>query len=137
VVIIIPNSHFTENRVTNWTAHERRVRFSVPVGVAYSSSPDQVRSLLMEIAVDHPDVLSDPAPDVIFLGFGESSLDFDLRVWTETKVQVPRILRSDLYFRIFQAFKDHGVEIPFPQRDLHLRSSDLRWPGTSVGSTDA
>jgi small-conductance mechanosensitive channel len=91
----------------------------------------------MEIAVDHPDVLSDPAPDVIFLGFGESSLDFDLRVWTETKVQVPRILRSDLYFRIFQAFKDHGVEIPFPQRDLHLRSSDLRWPGTSVGSTDA
>ncbi|MDZ7639752.1 MAG: mechanosensitive ion channel [Bryobacterales bacterium] len=127
VVIIIPNSDFTENRVTNWTAHERRVRFSVPVGVSYSSDPEQVREILMKAAVDHPDVLTAPAPDVVFVGFGDSSLDFELRVWTETKVQVPKILRSDLYFRIFRAFRDNGVEIPFPQRDLHLRSSDLPW----------
>lgn len=131
VVIIIPNSDFTENRVTNWTAHERRVRFSVPVGVSYASDPEQVKEILMAAAVEHPDVLAKPLPDVIFLGFGESSLDFDLRVWTETRVQTPKVLRSELYFRIFRAFSEHNIEIPFPQRDLHLRSSDLPWPGGS------
>ena len=130
VVIIIPNSDFTENRVTNWTAHERRVRFSVPVGVSYASDPEQVKEILMAAAVEHPDVLETPLPDVIFLGFGESSLDFDLRVWTETRVQTPKVLRSELYFRIFRAFSEHNIEIPFPQRDLHLRSSDLPWPGS-------
>lgn len=131
VVIIIPNSDFTENRVTNWTAHERRVRFSVPVGVSYASDPEKVKEILMAAAVEHPDVLAKPLPDVIFLGFGESSLDFDLRVWTETRVQTPKVLRSELYFRIFRAFSEHNIEIPFPQRDLHLRSSDLPWPGGS------
>ncbi len=131
VMIIIPNSDFTERRVTNWTAHDRQVRFRIPVGVSYASSPAMVREILMSVAMEHPDVLARPAPDVIFLGFGESSLDFELRVWTENRVQTPMMLRSELNFSIFEALKENGIEIPFPQRDLHLRSSDLPWPGAS------
>jgi small-conductance mechanosensitive channel len=122
VVIIIPNSEFITNRVTNWTANDRQVRFSVPLGVSYSSDPTEVRDVLMEVAVSHPDVMKYPAPDVRFVDFGDSSLDFELRVWTITQVQAPQKLTSDLYFMIFKAFGERGIEIPFPQRDLHLRS---------------
>jgi small-conductance mechanosensitive channel len=128
VVIIIPNSEFINNHVTNWTANDRQVRFSVPLGVSYGSDPEAVRSVLEEVARLHPDVLTGPPPEVIFTGFGDSSLDFELRVWTITRVQWPKILRSELYFMIFKAFKEHGIEIPFPQRDLHLRSVDSPIP---------
>jgi len=128
VVIIIPNSEFINSHVTNWTANDRQVRFPIPVGVSYGSDPELVRSVLEEAARSHPDVLADPPPEVIFTGFGDSSLDFELRVWTITRVQWPRILRSEIYFMIFKAFKEHGIEIPFPQRDLHLRSVDSPIP---------
>ena len=82
------------------------------------------------MARDHPDVLVDPAPEILFAGFGESSLDFELRVWTTTRVQTPRPLASELYFSIFRAFREHGIEIPFPQRDLHLRSVSVPIPVT-------
>jgi len=121
-IIIVPNSEFVTARVTNWTANDRSVRFSVPVGVSYSSNPEKVRELLLQIARQHPDVLHDPAPDVIFEGLGDSSLNFLLRVFTVNQVQTPYKLKSDLYFSIFQVFGENGVEIPFPQRDLHLRS---------------
>jgi len=128
VVIIIPNSEFINSHVTNWTANDRQVRFPIPLGVSYGSDPEQVRAVLEEVARAHPDVLTDPPPEVIFTGFGDSSLDFELRVWTITRVQWPRILRSEIYFMIFKAFKEHGIEIPFPQRDLHLRSVDSPIP---------
>jgi small-conductance mechanosensitive channel len=120
--VIIPNSEFILKPVTNWTAEDRQVRFSVPLGVSYGSDPETVKNILLGVASDHPDVLAGPKPDVVFKGFGDSSLNFDLRVWTTTRVQTPQILRSELYFRIFQAFKENGIEIPFPQRDLHLKS---------------
>jgi small-conductance mechanosensitive channel len=122
VVIIIPNTEFVNNRVTNWTANDRQVRFSIPLGVSYGSDPESVREVLITVARAHPDVLKDPAPEILFAGFGESSLDFELRVWTITRVQTPRPLASELYFSIFRAFKENGIEIPFPQRDLHIRS---------------
>lgn len=122
VVIIVPNSEFTSERVTNWTANDRRVRITLPVGTSYSSDPEKVRGLLLRVAEEHQDVLAEPAPDVIFSGFGDSSLDFELRVWTITQVRTPQILKSDLYFAIFRTFKEENIEIPFPQRDLHLRS---------------
>ena len=122
IMVIVPNAEFVENRVTNWTAHDRRVRFSVPLGVGYGSDPEHVRRVLLETAKRHPDVLETPEPDVIFKDFGDSSLDFELRVWTIRRVQTPQILRSELYYRIFSAFRSEGIEIPFPQRDLHLRS---------------
>jgi small-conductance mechanosensitive channel len=122
VVIIVPNSEFINQRVTNWTANDRQVRISLPVGVGYDSDPKEVREILSRIAVQHPDVLPDPAPEIIFLDFGDSSLDFELRVWTIRQVQTPQRLKSDLYFAIFDTFREKGIEIPFPQRDLHLKS---------------
>ncbi len=122
VMIIVPNSEFIDGRVTNWTANDRNVRINVPLGVSYGSDPEHVRSVLAQVAQEHPDVLNEPPSDVIFKGFGDSSLDFELRVWTARQVTTPKIIASDLYFKIFAAFKQEGIEIPFPQRDLHLRS---------------
>ncbi len=122
VVIIVPNSQLTENRVINWTANDRRVRFPVPFGVSYGSDPNRVREVATGVAVQVPGVLADPAVDVIFTGFGDSSLDFELRVWTETRVQNPKVLASDIYYALFAAFREHKIEIPFPQRDLHLKT---------------
>lgn len=128
VSIIVPNSEFITNRVTNWTASDRQVRFPIPLGVSYGSDPEKVRGVLLEVARANPDVLASPSPDVILTGFGDNSLDFELRVWTVKQVQTPMILRSDLYFAIFRAFRQHGIEIPFPQRDLHLRSVSAPFP---------
>lgn len=129
VVIIVPNTEFIEGRVTNWTANDRKVRLNIPLGVSYDSDPERVREVLFEVAKNHPDVLEDPASDVIFTGFGESSLDFELRIWTTKQVTTPRIIASDIYFKVFAAFKREGIEIPFPQRDLHLRSSSVPLTG--------
>jgi small-conductance mechanosensitive channel len=128
VVIIVPNSEFTSKRVTNWTANDRRVRLTLPVGTSYSSDPEKVRRLLIRVAGEHPDVLADPAADVVFTAFGDSSLNFELRVWTTTQTRTPQILKSDLYFSIFSLFKQENIEIPFPQRDLHLRSVSMSIP---------
>jgi len=139
VVIIIPNSEFINNRVTNWTANDRQVRFSIPLGVSYGSDPERVREVLMGVALAHPDVLKDPEPELLFVRFGDSSLDFELRVWTITRVQWPRVLSSELYYSIFRAFKENGIEIPFPQRDLHLKtvSPSVRAARDGHGETDS
>ncbi len=121
-VIIVPNSEFIEKRVTNWTVNDRRVRISLPVGVSYDSDPEMIRKMLLQEAAAHQDVLPMPSPDVMFLGYGDSTINFELRVWTERHVQTPTRLKSDLYFSIFAACRQAGVEIAFPQRDLHLRS---------------
>jgi len=128
IVVIVPNSDFIAKPVINWTAVERQVRFSIPLGVSYGSDPQQVREVLMEAARRDPDVLDSPPPDVVFTEFGDSSLNFELRVWTRTKIQMPNVLRSNLYFEVFRAFREHNIEIPFPQRDLHLRSVDVPLP---------
>lgn len=122
VVIIVPNSEFINNRVTNWTANDQCVRIALPVGVSYEADPAQVREILLDVARHHPNVLREKPPEVIFTDFGDSSLNFELRVWTEKHVQTPKVLRSDLYFSIFKVFSENGIEIPFPQRDLHVRS---------------
>ncbi len=122
VVIILPNSQFTSNPVTNWTANDRQVRFTVPVGVAYGSDPDEVRQILLKVGASHADVLRDPPPSVLFVGFGDNSLNFELTVWTIRHVQTPKVLISDLNFAIFRAFREHSIEIPFPQRDVYLKS---------------
>jgi small-conductance mechanosensitive channel len=131
-VIIVPNAEFVTTRVTNWTANDRSVRFSILVGVAYASNPEQVRELLLEVARQHPDVLAEPAPEVIFESFGDSSLNFLLRVFSVNQVKTPLRLKSDLYFSIFRVFGEHGIEIPFPQRDVHVRS--IASPPVSLAS---
>jgi small-conductance mechanosensitive channel len=122
IAIIIPNSDFVSSKVTNWSYTDRDVRFNIPVGVSYSSDPEAVRRILLEVADEHSGVLKAPEPDVIFEEFGESSLNFLLRVWTREYITRPYILRSELNFAIKKKFKEHGIEIPFPQRDLHIRS---------------
>ncbi len=130
VVIIVPNSDFINSAVINWTGNDPKVRLALPVGVGYGCDPDQVRALLLETALANPNVLKDPAPDVIFTDYGDNSLNFTLRVWTVEHTHTPQILKSDLYFAIFRLFKEHTIELPFPQRDLHIRSSDISLPYT-------
>jgi small-conductance mechanosensitive channel len=122
IAMVLPNSKFIEEPVTNWSlGGDRRVRFRLPVGVSYGSDPHQVKQILLEVARKNRDVLSSPPPDVIFKAFGDSSLDFELWVWTESMYDRPNNFKSPLYFAIWDAFKEHGVEIPFPQRDLHVK----------------
>lgn len=128
VIIIVPNGEFIANRVTNWTANDRRVRIHVPLGVGYSSNVMKVRDLLLDVARSRTEILMDPSPDVIFSGFGDSSLNFELRIWTTERLRTPQILKSDIYFDIFQKFAENGIELPFPQRDIHLRSVDTALP---------
>lgn len=130
IAMVIPNSKFIEESVVNWSlGGDRRVRFGLPVGVSYGSDPRQVERLLLEVATAGPDVLPDPAPTVVFLGFGDSSLDFELRVWTDSKYDRPKVFMSPLYFAIWDKFKEHEIEIPFPQRDLHIKGPiELRTP---------
>ncbi len=122
IAIIVPNSQFTSNLVTNWTYSDRDIRFHLTIGVSYNSDPEQVAALLLEVASEEEGVLKSPKPDVIFLGFGDSALNFELRVWTDMYITQPSIFRSILYFAIWKKFKSHGIEIPYPQRDIHIRS---------------
>ena len=128
IAIIVPNSEFTSKTVVNWSYTDRDVRFRIPVGVAYGSDPEKVKALLLETAHENPGVLGDPGPDVLLESFGDSSLNFELRVWTREYTSRPGKLRSELNFAILKKFSEHGVQIPFPQRDLHIRSG---LPGTT------
>lgn len=125
VVIIVPNNEFINNSVTNWTANDPNVRIHVPVGVGYGSDPEQVRSLLLAAADAHAEVLKEPKPIVLFTEYGDNSINFELLVWTGTLTHIPARLRSDLLFSLFKSFTEHKIELPFPQRDLHIRSSDV------------
>jgi small-conductance mechanosensitive channel len=122
IVIIVPNSDFINGQVINWShAGDTRVRLRLEIGVSYGSDPHLVSKLILEAAAEEPSVLKDPEPNVTFKGFGESSLDFQLRAWTTELTHRPGVFRSHLYFRVWDKFKAHGVEIPFPQRDLHVK----------------
>ncbi len=124
VSIILPNSRFLEEEVINWSHRNPISRLHLPVGVSYSADPEAVKAALLAAAESHSEVLNNPPPQVFFTGFGESSLDFDLLVWT-TQPSRQFILKSDLYFQIFALLQARQIEIPFPQRDLHLRSGTL------------
>ena len=125
ISIIIPNAEFISKPVINWSHSGRNIRFHVPVGVAYKEDPAHIKSILLSIAKSHPDVLQTPAPDVLFTEYGDNSLNFDLMVWTSTYINRPTILKSQLYYLIFEKFKEHNVEIPFPQRDIHIKSGSI------------
>lgn len=126
IAIIVPNSNFISEPVVNWKYTDAKVRFEIPVGVSYGSDVRLVEKLLLEVAKENPDVMESPAPDVCFREFGDSSLNFVLRVWNKNQVHRKMVLYSSLNFAIFDKFKQHGVEIPFPQRDLHIRSGELK-----------
>ena len=119
--LIVPNSQMISQKVTNWTLSSRRVRLVIPVGVAYGSNLEKVLAILSEAAKEHVEVLDDPTPTPLFRQFGNSSLDFELRVWISNVDNRPRI-QNELLLDIDRRFREEGIEIPFPQQDLHLRS---------------
>jgi small-conductance mechanosensitive channel len=123
IAVIVPNSDLINKRVINWSHNNRKVRINISVGVSYNENPKIVEKILLKVASENEGVLKDPAPYVRFEEFGESSLNFNLLVWTFDYIDKPNILKSELYFAIFGEFKEMGIEIPFPQRDIHIKSN--------------
>ena len=121
--VVVPNTDLISNQVTNWTLADRRIRLTIPVGVAYGSDIGLVMQTLSEIAADNATVLKDPAPQVLFSALGASSLDFEFRIWIEDFSDRRRV-QSELLVEIDRRFRELDIEIPFPQSDLHLRSVD-------------
>jgi len=126
ITMIVPNTKFIDSPVTNWTYGDPRVRFRIPIGVAYGSDVNKVRDVLTAAGREHPAALSDPAPSVFLRQFGESSIDFELVVWSTEMSSRPSRFKSDLNFLIEKHLREAGIEIPFPQRDLHIRSGLLK-----------
>ncbi len=121
IVDIIPNSILTTNRVINWSHQSKKVRFRIHVGVAYGSDVDLVMRLLKESACEHPDVTNEALVDVWFTDFGQSSLNFQLLFFSEKLFRIERV-KSDIRKNINRKFAEHGILIPFPQMDVHLKS---------------
>jgi small-conductance mechanosensitive channel len=121
--VIVPNGNLVSAEVVNWTLSDRRRRIELPVGVAYGTDPQQVIDLLLDVARSHDDILSDPEPTALFMGFGDSSLDFSLRAWSGEFDDYLRV-KSEITVAVSEALKAAEIEIPFPQHDLHVRSVD-------------
>ena len=121
--VIVPNSNLISDRVVNWTLSDRRRRMDVKVGVAYGTDPERVIALLEGVAGAHPQVLAAPPPQAVFLRFAESSLDFELYAWSG-QLDTAGTTQSELTVAIARALAEAGIEIPFPQRELHLRAAE-------------
>lgn len=121
ISIIVPNSQFVNQTVVNWSHGDPRIRVHVPVGVAYGSDVELVTQTLLDVAHEAKGVLNLPDAEVRFLEFGDSSLNFELLVWSDEPPNYHR-LRSQLNYAIDKAFREHDIEIPFPQRDVHLKT---------------
>jgi small-conductance mechanosensitive channel len=125
--VIVPNADLIAGQVTNWTLSDRRRRMEIPVGVAYGTDPERVIEVLLAVTKEGDEILAEPAPYVLFLGFGESSLDFEVRAWTD-EFDSFQSVRSATVLAISGALRKAAIEIPFPQRDLHLKT--IAGPGS-------
>lgn len=125
VASVVPNSKIVNQNFLNWTFRERRTRVSIPVGVSYDADPEHVTQTLLRAAEGIQFLLEEPKPSVQFLEFGDSSLNFRLLVWTDRPRRHPSI-KSAVNYNIARLFREEGIEIPFPQRDINLRSGSLR-----------
>ena len=132
--VVVPNSDLVSNQVTNWTLSSRMVRLVIPVGVEYGSDVPLVMETLKEAAMANSKVMRLPEPQVFFVNFGESSLDFELRVWL-SNLDDRFTTKSQLHQEIDSRFRQAGIVIAFPQRDLHLRSVDQAAPSNLSGSS--
>jgi small-conductance mechanosensitive channel len=121
IAMIVPNADFITHRVTNWSYGDPRVRFRVPFGVAYGTDLDKLHRLMLEVAHEHPKALRTPEPEVFFVGFGDSSLNFELAVWSAEMAPTPRRFRSDLLLAIEKKLRENRIEVPFPQREVRVR----------------
>jgi potassium-dependent mechanosensitive channel len=129
--VVVPNADLISKSVVNWTLSDRRRRIDVRVGVAYGTDPEKVIGLLLQAASDHPEALPEPPPAAFFVGFGDSSLDFVLQVWV-ARYEQAQALQSAVRRAVHRTLSENGIEIPFPQRDLNLRTVS---PGASRART--
>ncbi|WP_417476861.1 mechanosensitive ion channel family protein [Maricaulis sp.] len=121
--VLVPNEDFITNRVTNWTLSTSKARVEISVGVAYGCDLELAHNLILEAATEHAMCMSDPAPQCFLRNFGDSSIDFILTFWVEDIVAGRWRPQSDVMFAIWHKFRDNGIEIPFPQRDLHIKNA--------------
>jgi potassium efflux system protein len=127
--VVIPNKEFVTGRVINWALTDSKVRVVIPVGIAYGSDTRRAAEVLLEVARNDPRVLDDPAPAAFFLEFGDSALNFELRVFVKD-VSDFLAVRHNMHMAVDAAFREAGIEIAFPQRDIHIRSiPDALFPG--------
>jgi len=124
VSLIVPNSRFLENEVLNWSHGNPISRIKIPIGVAYGCNIKLVRKAILEVAKSHPEVLLHPSPQLWFQEFGDSSLNFNLLIWTRDPRKQYQ-LKSELNYRIEASLRRYKIEIPFPQRDLHIKSPEI------------
>lgn len=129
---LIPNENLMVNQVENWSYSSRDVRIKVPVGIGYGSDIDLAERLMIEAALDTPRVMPVPKPAVLLLGFGENALNCEVRLWVDDPEDGIGNVKSELLKRVLHKFREHGVQLPFPQRDLHLRS----WPELPAAERD-
>jgi small-conductance mechanosensitive channel len=129
MAIIVPNADFITQRVTNWSYDDPKVRFRVPFGVAYGTDLVKLRRLMLEVADENPKALKEPKPELFFEGFGDSSLNFELGVWSEVMTVTPRRFRSEMLFAIEHKLRENNIEVPFPQRELRFRPAEDAAPG--------
>jgi len=125
---LIPNSDITSKTIVNYSLSEPLIRLHVPAGVSYQADPKEVEKILLRVAGESELVSKAKPPKVRFIGYGDSSLDFDLLVWMDIRKYGRDLVRSEIYFALFTALAEAGIEIPYPQRDLHIRSG-LHRPG--------
>jgi potassium efflux system protein len=128
--VIIPNANLITDSVTNWMHGNRTCRLDIAVGVAYATDVRILRKVLVDVGAAHGAVLKNPAPAVHFAGFGDSSLDFELRVFVRDAGQRINVA-SDLRFAIWSALTDAWITIPFPQREIHIKREKRAAPSTS------
>jgi small-conductance mechanosensitive channel len=119
--LIVPNAHFIAGNVTNWTLTSPMARLKISVGVAYGSDLDLVLGILKEAGESDSRVMKDPSPQALFVRFGDSALEFELQVWIPDVKEI-LLARSDIGQEIDRRFRRAGVEIPLPQRVVHMRS---------------
>jgi small-conductance mechanosensitive channel len=119
--IIVPNSQFISSQVTNISHSGNNVRYRIPVGVHYKSDVHLVKKALLEAADLCPNVSKTPEPSVRFLEFGDSSLNFEVWIWTSTYYSRPNTMRSEVNFNIWEMFKKYEIEIPYPQQDIYVK----------------
>lgn len=119
ISIVVPNSRIVNEKVINWSTNNKITRFNVTVGIAYGSDVEKVKELLLRSAEEHESISKRPVPGVIFNDFGDSALIFDIYFWTIETWRI-EVIKSDLRFRIDTLFRENNIQIPFPQRDVHL-----------------
>jgi small-conductance mechanosensitive channel len=136
--VLVPNEDLITNRVTNWTYSNPRGRVEIQIGVSYKSDIHKAHELILEAAREHPRCIKDPEPSCFLLNYGDSSVDFTLLFWVDDVTEGRWGPKSDVMFAIWDKFAANNIEIPFPQRDLHIRSSDdvIRTATVSGGQND-